>query len=661
MSSGGFLMSTKWLVPFLCISLAAGCGKKSPLDRDYNAFDQQAGMGWRQLAENGKFLDAASLIEEYLRRHQDLNESQRVNLNFHAGQMYAFADDYQKAMDLFKRSSYAEEPPALPLRWNAYVEATIAFLKKDKDRLRECREEIVRGPTFQGEKANLDVVDRLIKHFDEPYSEAYGARRSQGPQPPPVSDEWLDILDREVKANRGKIPIDPQISVVVDREGSGKEYFEPAPGREIAYAQAFIKLRSLATALYRSEEGRTAYLELFNHDFLIRLADRLDFDLSRDRRVNLRDRKFAPRDLPVLLEYIHRNMTYVLNLEPDFTKTYSAFGSEDDTKNYDPAPGKNGLFRMVDGKPNGQTVRVNFSEKLGQMALLTTWMIEGNPEHAMTALGIRHPIVVGLLVYHMEGMEHDSTHALQYFFNPVDYLNRLVDREQPEAMDPKSPQYGLIDKQLVQKARLKLLYEMDGFYISGFFRRGLERETLAAADMIEDLRSKRDIIRGLPGADQWAARIWPCFEKGGLLEWLQEGTNRRDIVSVYLRADGSDPEGNLWALDDEKIFPDSMRVFMSTQFDPVEAVGELAGINSQLEIGGALSKARIDEIIQDFQRIAHVWKTTVEAARADGALDSMCEEFPYLKPVVIRYEGDAALGIEGEIRKFKRLAGLKTR
>ncbi len=48
----------------------------------------------------------------------------------------------------------------------------------------------------------------------------------------------------------------------------------------------------------------------------------------------------------------------------------------------------------------------------------------------------------------------------------------------------------------------------------------------------------------------------------------------------------------------------------------------------------------------------------MEAARADGALDSMFKEFLYLKPLVIRYEGDPALGIEGEIRKFKRLAGL---
>jgi len=167
------------------------------------------------------------------------------------------------------------------------------------------------------------------------------------------------------------------ITVVVDQEGSGKVYSEASTEREKAYVQAFIKLRSLATNLYRTEEVRKAYLELFNPDFLDRIADRLDFDLSRNKRVNLLSEKFAPGDLPLLLEYIHHNMTYVLNLEPFFTKTYSAYGSEDDTKNYDPSPGKNGLFRMTGGKSNGQAVRVNFSEKNGQMALLTTWLIEG--------------------------------------------------------------------------------------------------------------------------------------------------------------------------------------------------------------------------------------------------------------------------------------------
>jgi hypothetical protein len=37
----------------------------------------------------------------------------------------------------------------------------------------------------------------------------------------------------------------------------------------------------------------------------------------------------------------------------------------------------------------------------------------------------------------------------------------------------------------------------------------------------------------------------------------------------------------------------------------------------------------------------------------------MFEEYPYLKPVVVRYEGDPSLGIEGEIHKFERLARIR--
>jgi hypothetical protein len=171
------MTNKRWVAPFLCLVLAVACRSKDPLDLGYDAFDQRPGMGWRQVAEKGRFSDTAKLIDAYIERHKDLDVSQRANLNFHAGQMYAFADDCQTAIDRFRRSTYTEEPPELPLRWNAYVHATIAFLEKDMNRLKECRKEIVSGPTFQGEKANLDVVDRLIQHFGEPYSKAYGGRR----------------------------------------------------------------------------------------------------------------------------------------------------------------------------------------------------------------------------------------------------------------------------------------------------------------------------------------------------------------------------------------------------------------------------------------------------------------------------------------------------
>ena len=182
-------MSIKWLVPFFCIFLAVDCDKRGSLGLDFDTFDQSSGAGWRQLAENGRFLEAANLIDSYIKKHKNLNESQMTILYFHAGQMYAFADDYKTALDRLNRSTYAEEPPDLPLRWNAYVQATIAFLSKDLKRLKECREEIAEGPASQGEKPNLDVVDRLIEHFHEPYSKAYGARRSQSPQLKPQAGQ----------------------------------------------------------------------------------------------------------------------------------------------------------------------------------------------------------------------------------------------------------------------------------------------------------------------------------------------------------------------------------------------------------------------------------------------------------------------------------------
>jgi hypothetical protein len=151
----------------------------SQLELDYDTFDQSLGEGWRKIADKGNYLEAAELIDAYEREKKGLEDWQKLTLRFHAGQMYAFANTRKLAIARFKTTLYDKEPPNYPVRWNAYVNATIAFLEKDREKLMEFREEIAKGPKIKDEIPNLDVVDRFIKYFDEPYSVAYRGNREK--------------------------------------------------------------------------------------------------------------------------------------------------------------------------------------------------------------------------------------------------------------------------------------------------------------------------------------------------------------------------------------------------------------------------------------------------------------------------------------------------
>jgi hypothetical protein len=144
------------------------------LDLDYESFDQRPGNGWRKLVDAGKHLEAAKLIDTYVAHQSGLEGWQVVNLRFHAGQLYAFLDKERLALARFKSSINPNEPNNSPIRWNAYVRATIAFLEKDRETLIRMRTEIASGPEWQGTVPNLDVVDRLLANFDDSYAIAYG-------------------------------------------------------------------------------------------------------------------------------------------------------------------------------------------------------------------------------------------------------------------------------------------------------------------------------------------------------------------------------------------------------------------------------------------------------------------------------------------------------
>jgi hypothetical protein len=162
----------------------------------------EAGARW--LAQPGCESVAADLLRDYRETHG----SRSGILYWHEGQLRATAGDYKRAITLLEQ---ARTPPNTDdlSGWNDYVDATIAFLKRDRAALLAARTRLsavrpMNGMTVQngfislrmssGQTAtvrwpvNLDVVDGLVHCFDRPYRVAYGSEcrpPDTAPAPPP--------------------------------------------------------------------------------------------------------------------------------------------------------------------------------------------------------------------------------------------------------------------------------------------------------------------------------------------------------------------------------------------------------------------------------------------------------------------------------------------
>lgn len=154
-------------------------GDDDPMKLSYTDFDQKEN-GWRKFSNARQYLEAAALIEKYLVVNATtLSYHEKVNLRWHAGQMFAFVNSYARARELFLESLLGLQPLDSPILWNQYVFASIAFLDKDLAKLENFRQQISRGTPMGGQFPNLNVVDNLIRCFDKPYSIAYGCPASE--------------------------------------------------------------------------------------------------------------------------------------------------------------------------------------------------------------------------------------------------------------------------------------------------------------------------------------------------------------------------------------------------------------------------------------------------------------------------------------------------
>lgn len=148
---------------------------------DEHSFDQDMNGGWRAVAQHEECTEiAADLIRDY-REAQALPST---ILYWHEGQLRADAGSTDEAIRLFEKSRRADDAYG----WNLYVDASIAFLKRDKLALLAAREALARLPRpkdFDPRDAhgnvvhvswppNLSIVDGFITCFDRGYKEAYG-------------------------------------------------------------------------------------------------------------------------------------------------------------------------------------------------------------------------------------------------------------------------------------------------------------------------------------------------------------------------------------------------------------------------------------------------------------------------------------------------------
>ncbi|MGY0635260.1 hypothetical protein [Luteimonas sp. A478] len=184
------------------VHAAESLGEKCSYDQeellslDEAAFDQDLPSGgWRQVGSiPGCEAAAAELIAAYRARHPDSSST----VAWHQGQMLASAGMNEQAIPALE---IAKKDPARDIAgWNHYVDATIAFLSGEKERLEWARDQLaavpydaasgmpplvdgyIEFPTQPDQPPirmrwppNLDVVEGLVKCFGKSYSEAYGA------------------------------------------------------------------------------------------------------------------------------------------------------------------------------------------------------------------------------------------------------------------------------------------------------------------------------------------------------------------------------------------------------------------------------------------------------------------------------------------------------
>ncbi|HEX6927667.1 MAG TPA: hypothetical protein VF267_00340 [Gammaproteobacteria bacterium] len=150
--------------------------RKNLLVQDWETFDQSP-QGFRALVDDKLHCQRAAgeIIAAYLDVHPELSVKQRYVSEFHAGQMFAGADDTRRALRHFYRGFNPDEDPHGSGKWNAYVRATIAFLEKDRPTLEASLAVLEQHQDNRMNAINIRLVKGFVAEFGASYAAAVNA------------------------------------------------------------------------------------------------------------------------------------------------------------------------------------------------------------------------------------------------------------------------------------------------------------------------------------------------------------------------------------------------------------------------------------------------------------------------------------------------------
>lgn len=159
------------------------------LTQSADEFDQ-SDTGWRELADRRCYIEAADAIAAYrLGNEARVDGNVMQMLNWHEGQMFAYAREYERALERFRLTfPQTDRYPDQTLK----TQAVIAFLERDREALLAVRESLASLPEpeyFQRAIARirerdpaarlpawppaLEEVDRYLACFEDDYAIAY--------------------------------------------------------------------------------------------------------------------------------------------------------------------------------------------------------------------------------------------------------------------------------------------------------------------------------------------------------------------------------------------------------------------------------------------------------------------------------------------------------